>query len=71
MTHETLAKALHEAGREAVAKRATVAHSALGVQTNNFIEWDDLTLEAREGRFIQAGWLLERFDITPKLEVSR
>lgn len=55
---ENLAKALHEAGREAVARNCVVRRD---VPNKGFIEWNDLDMPAREGRFIQARWLLERF----------
>lgn len=56
---EELSRALHEAG-------ATVAAERHGEKTRTFIEWDDLTEKAREGRRIQARYLIERYDITPK-----
>ncbi len=55
---EILAKELHEAGREAVLKRKTVTASDLKIKTpNKFIEWKDLSEDAKEGRRIQARWL--------------
>lgn len=63
---EELSRALHEAGREAVIAGATVAAERHGEKTRTFIEWDDLTEKAREGRRIQARYLIERYDITPK-----
>ncbi len=61
-----LAKALHEAGREAVEKGNTVAAEKFGEPTRTFIEWDDLTQSAKDGRLSQAKFLLEKFNITPK-----
>lgn len=61
---ETLAQSLHEAGREAVTQGATVAAEKFGETTRTFIEWADLPDAAKEGRRIQARWLLERFFIT-------
>ena len=66
MEIEQLAKELHEAGREAVEKRKTVV-SSLGLKTpNKFLEWDEITEDAKEGRRIQARYLLARFNITDK-----
>jgi hypothetical protein len=54
---ESLARILHEAGREAVA-RALVLNKVPGGQA--FVEWDQLPEHACEGRRIQARYLLER-----------
>lgn len=61
---EALARELHEAGREAVEKGATVAADKFGEKTRTFLSWDELTENAREGRRIQAKYLLNRFEIT-------
>ena len=58
---EILAKELHEAGRKAVETGATVNPTG-----GRFLEWDEITEQAREGRRIQARYLLEKFDIAPK-----
>jgi hypothetical protein len=63
---EILAKELHEAGREAVVKGATVAADHHGEKTRTFLEWDEITENAREGRRIQARYLLDKFVIIPK-----
>lgn len=63
---EDLAFQLHEAGREAVEKGATVAHSLGDSKTFKFLEWTEITETAREGRRIQARYLLSRYDISPK-----
>jgi len=63
---ETLSKALHEAGREAVEKGATVAADKFGEQSRIFLGWNAISESAREGRRIQARYLLERFFIFPK-----
>lgn len=60
---EMLAMELHEAGRAAVEAGATVAAEKFGEKTRKFLEWDELTEPAREGRRIQARYLLERFEI--------
>ena len=63
---EMLAKELHEAGRQAVLAGATVAAEKFGEKTRSFIEWEDLPEQAREGRRIQAMWLLDRYVIVSK-----
>jgi len=60
---ESLARELHEAGREAVEKGATVAADKFGEKTRTFLSWDELTENAREGRRIQARYLLRRYKI--------
>ena len=67
MDIEILAKELHEAGRAAVEAGNTVAAEKFGEQTRKFIEWDELTEVAREGRRIQARYLLGKFDISKKV----
>lgn len=57
---ETLARWLHEAGRAAVLANQVVNV----VPGQGFQEWDALPERGREGRRIQARWLLERFAIT-------
>ena len=46
---------------------ATVAAEKFGEQTRKFLEWNEITEPAREGRRIQARWLLERYRITKSL----
>ena len=58
---ESLAKELHEAGRKAVEAGATVNPTG-----GRFLEWDEITELAREGRRIQARHLLEKFRIERK-----
>ena len=50
------ARALHEAGREAVEKGATVNPTG-----GRFLEWDEISDAAREGRRIQARDILKRY----------
>lgn len=57
------AKILHEAGREAVEKGATVAAENFGEPTRKFLSWDEISEQAREGRRIQARYILDRFMI--------
>lgn len=64
---ESLALSLHEACRAAVEAGATVAAEKFGEQTRKFLEWNEITEPAREGRRIQARWLLERYRITKSL----
>ena len=63
---EMLAMELHEAGRAAVEAGATVAAEKFGEKTRKFLEWDEITESAREGRRIQARYLLGRFEINRK-----
>lgn len=57
---ERLARELHEAGREAVERGAVVNR----VPGQPFLGWDEISEAAREGRRIQARYLLARFTIT-------
>lgn len=57
MDVETLAKILHEAGREAVMKKATVNPNI----HPKFLEWDELEEHMKEGRRIQARYLWNYF----------
>jgi len=66
MEIEDLAKELHEAGREAVEKGATVASDKFGEKTRTFISWNDITENAKEGRRIQSRYLLNKYNITLK-----
>lgn len=63
LTVEELAKELHEAGREAVEKNCIVRRD---VPTKGFIEWNDLDELAKEGRLIQARFLIKRNSIRPR-----
>lgn len=65
MEVEDLAMDLHEAGRAAVEAGNTVAAEKFGEQTRKFLEWDEITEPAKDGRRIQAKYLLARYDITP------
>lgn len=60
MDVETLAMLLHEAGREAVEKGATVAAENLGDTARKFLEWGEISETAKEGRRIQARFLIAR-----------
>lgn len=61
---ETLALELHESGRTAVESGQTVAAEKLGDTAREFIGWDDLTDNAKNGRRLQANALLERLKIS-------
>ena len=65
MLVEELAKELHEAGREAVKQGATVNPTG-----SRFLEWAEITEQAREGRRIQARHLLSKLDISPRVKVE-
>lgn len=60
---ESLAMDLHEAGKAAVEAGNTVAAEKFGEQTRKFLEWDEITETARDGRRQQAGWLLSKYAI--------
>lgn len=60
---EIVARELHEAGRQAFLSGATVAQKHHEEKVFPFIEWDDLTEPAKEGKRIQARYLLNRFSI--------
>lgn len=62
MSDLELAKILHEAGREAVEKNCVVRKD---IPVKRFLEWDELDDAAKQGRIIQARYLLERFAIIP------
>ena len=59
---EILAIDLHEAGREAVEKKAVVNPNT----HNRFLEWGELKEHMKEGRRIQARYLLRIYDLHPK-----
>lgn len=63
---EDLAKELHEAGRAAVESGATVAAEKFGDRSRRFMEWDEISEQAKEGRRIQARYLLDKFTIIPR-----
>jgi hypothetical protein len=63
---ETLARELHEAGRAAVEGGQTVAAEKFGETSRRFMDWNEITENAREGRRIQARYLLSRYDVTAK-----
>ena len=58
---ETLAKELHMAGKEAV-ERGLVVNKSPGP----FLLWDEITEAAREGRRVQASYLLGKFAISER-----
>ena len=62
MNVETLSQLLHEAGREAVEKKAVVNPNTF----SKFLEWEELEDHMREGRRIQARFLLKACIITKK-----
>jgi len=55
------AKILHEAGREAVLGNKVHKKDANPI----FKEWSEISEDAREGRRIQARYILARFNVTP------
>lgn len=67
ITIESLAEVLHESGRSAVENGLTVAHEKFGEQTKRFIPWSELSEQAKEGRRMQACYLLNIYDIKEKV----
>ena len=67
---EALAMALHEAGRVAVEAGQTVAAEKFGDQSRAFIEWTDISEEAKDGVRVQARYLLEHFIISTRKLVN-
>jgi len=59
---EELARELHEAGREAVEKKAMVNPNT----HTHFLEWDELEPHMKEGRLIQARYLCAKYNIYEK-----
>lgn len=60
---ESLAKELHEAGREAVLKNKVLKPDGAPIGEIKFKEWNEITEDAKEGRRIQAKYLLDKFQI--------
>jgi hypothetical protein len=67
----TLARDLHEAARESVEKGMTVAASISNEKTFKFKEWSEIDEIAREGRRMQAAYLLERYFISNKEDIIK
>jgi hypothetical protein len=66
MDKETLARILHEAGRAAVLANKVVKKDGAPLGQIKFIEWNDLTEDAREGRRIQADYILKFCNVESK-----
>lgn len=58
---EDMARVLHESGREAVKRGQTVAFDKLGDSATRFVEWDEISENAREGRRCQARFLIDHY----------
>jgi hypothetical protein len=58
MEKEQLAKILHEAGRAAVLANKVVKKDGAPLGHIKFLEWNEITEDAREGRRIQAEYIL-------------
>jgi hypothetical protein len=63
MDIEQLAQTLHEAGRQAVLANKVVKKDGAPLGQIKFLEWNDLTEDAKDGRRIQARYLLSKFII--------
>ena len=66
-TIEAYAKELHEAARKAVELKMTVGQSMHPEKSFDFIEWDALSEQAREGLRIQAKHMLREFGVDTAL----
>ena len=67
---ETLARELHESGREAVESGQTVAAQNFGDETRRFLEWHEISEKARDGRRVQARYLIKHFLICRRVSES-
>jgi hypothetical protein len=63
---EELAQALHDSGREAFEKGATVAAAKFAEENRKYVEWDELPEQAKEGRRMQAKNLLVNYHIAAR-----
>lgn len=63
MEVEDLAQILHESGREAVLNNKVVKKDGAPLGKIRFIEWSELTEDAKEGRRIQARFILNKCHI--------
>jgi hypothetical protein len=63
---EALAYLYHEAGREAVLKNQVLKKDGNPIGKIKFIEWEELPEDAKEGRRIQARFLIKLLDIRSK-----
>jgi len=66
MDKEQLAKILHEAGRKAVLANKVVKKDGAPLGQIKFLEWNEITEDAREGRRIQADYILSICDVNLK-----
>jgi len=66
MDKEQLAKILHEAGRKAVLANKVVKKDGAPLGQIKFLEWNEITEDAREGRRIQADYILSICDVKLK-----
>jgi len=60
---ECLAQLLHESGREAVLSNKVLKKDGAPIGQIVFIEWDNLFDDAKEGRRMQARYLLRHVDV--------
>ena len=67
---ETLARELHESGREAVESGQTVAAQKFGDESRRFLEWHEISEQAHEGRRVQARYLIKHFTISCRVSES-
>lgn len=63
MDREILGRWIHESARKAVEQGNTVAADKHGEKAFRFVEWDDLSESAKEGKRMQADFLFEKLSI--------
>jgi hypothetical protein len=66
MEKEQLAKILHEAGRKAVLSNKVVKKDGAPLGQIKFLEWNEITEDARDGRRIQAEHILSICNVEMK-----
>lgn len=68
---EEFAKVLHEGNREAVLANKVHKKDGASIGQIQFINWSDLSEDAREERRIQARYVLDQFSLVPHKSLGR
>lgn len=63
MDREILGRWIHESARQAVELGSTIAAEKFGEKHYTFVEWDELSERAKEGKRMQADFLLQNLSI--------
>ncbi len=69
MQEEEFAEMLHEAGREVVLKNKVVKKDGAPLGSIKFLGWNELSEDAKEGRRIQARYILKQCSVQRKQQV--